>query len=237
MAAIADRLARENPELNRGYGINLLPLDVENTDPDLRNDLRVALISGLLVLLLACTNLAGLMLVRIASRKRISAIMAALGASRWGVIAPILAESVLLALAASILAYLISYAGIRWIIALKPNDIHAPERLVLNWASFIFNICISIATVVIFGLIPAWLTVRSSLSDALKSGSTGRSKRSIGRTLLVGGQIATAVALSIVAMLLIRSFQRLQQVDPGFRTRQVLTAHLVLPSKALQQPC
>jgi predicted permease len=236
MATIADRLAKENPELNRGYGINIFSLDAENTDPDLRNALRIALFSGFLVLLLACTNLAGLMLVRIASRKRVSAIMAAMGASRWGVIAPILAESVLLALAASVVAYFISYAGIRWIVALKPNDIHAPERLVVNWASFIFNLCISMLTVVIFGLIPALLTVRSNLGEALKSGSMGPLKRPIGRTLLVAGQIATAVALSIAAILLVKSFQRLQQVDPGFRTREILTAHLVLAQKRYSNP-
>jgi putative ABC transport system permease protein len=231
MAAIADRLGKINPELNRGYGINVFPLDVENTDPDLRNELRVALLSGILVLLLACTNLAGLMLVRIASRRKISAIMAALGASRWRLIAPILAESVLLALAASVLAYLVSYAGVHWIVTLKPNDIHAPERLTVNWTSFTFNICVSMLTVLIFGGIPAWLTARSNLSDVLKSGSTVPSKRPVGRIFLVCGQVATALVLSIAAVLLVRSFQHLRQVDPGFRTRQVLTAHLVLPQK------
>jgi predicted permease len=231
MKSIADRLAKESPDLNRGYSVNVFPLDVENTDPDLRNELRVLLLAALLVLVLACTNLAGLMLVRTTARRKIIAIMAALGANRWALIVPILSESLLLALIAGVLAHFLSYACVHLIGVLKPNDIHAPERLTMNLTGFVFNACISMFTTLIFGLIPAWLVAHSNLSDALKSSSTGPSRRSVGRTVLVSGQVAAALTLAITAMLLTRSFQRLLQVDPGFRTQQLLTAHLVLPQK------
>jgi predicted permease len=236
MASVADRLAKEDPELNRGYGISVFPLDVENTDPDLRNELRVFLVAAVLVLLLACTNLAGLMLVRAAARKKTTAIMAALGANRWALMAPILSESVLLAMTAGILAYFASYAGIHFVSVLKPNDIHAPERLAVSLSGFIFNACISMFTVIIFGLIPGWLIGHCNLSDVLKSGPAGQSRRSITQTIFIAGQVATALTLSIAAMLLIRSFQRLLRVDPGFRTQDILTAHVVLSQKRYNKP-
>lgn len=230
--AIADRRAQEDPELNRGYGVSIFPLKVENTDPDLRNELRVLFVAAVLVLLLACTSLAGLMLVRAAVRSKNTAIMAALGASRWALIAPILSESFVVAMLAGIIGFLLSYGGIHAVAALKPSDIHAAERLGINSHAFIFTICVSLLTTLIFGLLPAWLTAHGNLNNTLKSNpATGTRihRRSITRSVFVAVQIAVSVTLAIAAALLIRSFQRVLTIDPGFTANRVLTAHISLP--------
>jgi predicted permease len=232
MNAIAARRAQEDPELDRGYEVSIFPLQVENTDPELRDDLRVFFVAAILVLLLACISLAGLMLVRTASRSKNTAIMTALGAGRWALIAPVLSESFVIALLAGIIGLLLSYGGVHVIAVLKPSDIHAPERLAINSHAFIFTTCISVLTVMIFGLFPAWLGTHGNLNDALKSGpasGTSIHNRTTIRSVFVAVQIAVSVTLAIAAALLIRSFEQVLAIDPGFTAERVLTAHLALP--------
>lgn len=228
MMAIAERRAKEDPALNQGYGINVFSLADENTDPDLRNDLRILSLAAFVALLLACTNLAGLMLLRAARRRKDMAIMAALGASMRALIAPTMCESFILAAVAGILGFVSSYAGIHIVAALKPSDIHGPERLAVNLQAFLFASCASVLTVFIFGLIPAWLTAHGNLNAMLRSAPVRPSRTSRARTALISVQIAATLALAIAAALLIRSFQRLLEINPGFRPEQVLTAHLSL---------
>lgn len=234
ITAIAESRAKEDPELNRGYGVSVFSLAVENTDPDLRNDLRVFSIAAFLVLLLACASLAGLMLVRTAARNKNIVVMAALGARRWALIAPVLGESFILATAAGILGFLASFAGVRLIAALKPSDIHGPERLAINFHAFIFAAAISALTTLIVGLIPAWIGASGNFSDALKSSSlaaTPSRSRAIARSSLLAIQIGVTLALAIAALLLIHSFQLVLEIDPGFEPQGVLTAYLSLPPK------
>ena len=231
MATIAALRAKEDPALDKGYGVNLFTLDAENTDPDLRNELRALFAAALLVLVLACTSLAGLMLVRTIRRRKNLAIMAAMGASRPAIIQPILVESAILAAIAGALGFFVAYALIHVVVVLSPSDIHAPERLSINFQTFIFTVCISLLSITIFGLIPAWLTVRGDLNEPLKSNPSGEApfrRRNFTRSSLLAVQIAVALTLTISATLLIRSFQRLLEVDPGFRSQRVLTAHLFL---------
>ncbi|HEY6351575.1 MAG TPA: ABC transporter permease [Candidatus Angelobacter sp.] len=228
MTAVAEQRRREDPDLNQGYGINVFPLEVENTDPDFRNDVRLFWLSAVVVLLLACSNLAGLMLIRGAAQKKDLAIMAALGANRWALISPILSESFILAVFAGIFGFLASYAGVHLITALKPSDIHSPERLTVNFHAFLFASGLSLVTVLIFGLIPARLTARNDITEVLKSTRSGRTPRSYARSVLISIQIAAALGLAIAAVLLVRSFRQVLAVDPGFRPQQVLTAHLSL---------
>lgn len=229
MTAIAELRKQEDPDLNRGYGVNIFPLEVENTLPDFRNDLRLYSLAALVVLLLACINLAGLVRIRSAARHRNFAIMAALGASRWALIYPVLAESLILALLSGIFAFVASYGGVHLIAALKPGDIHGPERLAVNLHTFIFTNVLSLVTVLFVGFLPAKSLMKDRLTEAVNSGTTNRTPRSYARVVVVSGQIGVAVSLSIVAMLLLRSFQRLLEVDPGFRPQQALMAHLTLP--------
>ena len=229
MKAVASHRRQEDPELNQGYDINVFPLDIENTQPDFRNDLRVFSLAALVILLLACTTIAGLMLTRATNRRKSLGIMTALGASRWSVISPILGESIILATLSGLSALLLSYGGIHLITSLKPSDIHGPERLALNIHAFLFTACISALTLLIFGLVPAWLVTRGNLSDSLKLTQTSLLGGSLTRNILLCIQVAAALSLTIAATLLIRSFQHVLEIDPGFRTVHVLTAHLSLP--------
>lgn len=236
MKAIAERLAQDNPELDRGYSVNVFPLQVENTNPDLRNDLHIFSLAALLMLLLACINLAGLSLVYATDRKRDFGIMAALGAGRWALIFPLVIQSMLLALVAGILGLLTSFAGIHLIVALKPTNITGPERLALNWQAFVLDFSIAVLTVVIFGAIPAWLTAHGDLSEALKSHTGGRSRPSRTRAILLSGQIALALTMTIATVLVVRSFQNVLRIDLGYRLQQVLTAHLALSPQRYSSP-
>ena len=128
---------------------------------------------------------------------------------------------------AGIFGFLLSFAGVHLIAVLKPSDIHAPERLAINLHAFVFAGCVSLFTVVFFGLIPAWLAAHGNLSDALKSSRGGGAATKGGtltRSIFVAVQIATALTLAIVATLLIRSLQQVLAIDPGFRAQRVWTA-------------
>ena len=236
MNSLADRLARENPELDRGYGINVFSLDAENTDPDLRNELTLMIAAAALVLLLAWANLTGLMFVRACSRRKHMAIMAALGADRWELMMPIVCESMLLAIISGVLGWLLSDIGVHLIAVLKPSDIHAPERLALSANGLLLAFSISLLSVVAVGLFPSVYLMRRSLSEGLKRDGGSSSGRSITRRVLIGAQIATALALTISAILLVQSFATLMRVDPGFRAEKVLTARLSLSQKRYKNP-
>ncbi|HEY6251282.1 MAG TPA: FtsX-like permease family protein, partial [Candidatus Angelobacter sp.] len=226
----------EDPELNQGFDINVFPLEVENTLPDFRSDLRVFSIAAAIVLLLACLNLAGLMLIRAAARNKNFAIMAALGASRGALLSPILTETALLAVISTILGYLATYGAIHLIAILKPSDINAPERLALNFHSFLFTTCLSIFVIMVVGLLSAHSVSRTKIIHALKSTIALTHRPSPLRSVLITIQIAAAVTLTITAALLIRSFQHILNLDQGFATQGVLTAHLALPPQQYPTP-
>lgn len=235
MRNVAARRRQEDPELDQGFDINVFPLQVENTLPDFRNDLRVFSIAAATVLLLACLNLAGLMLIRAAARSKNFAIMAALGASRGALLSPILTETALLAVISTILGYLAAYGAIHFIAILKPNDINAPERLALNSHSLIFTSCLSILVILIVTLLSAQ-TIPDKMIHLLKSTTALIPRPSHLRSVLITVQIAAAVALTITAVLLIRSFHNVLNLDQGFATQGVLTAHLALPPQRYPTP-
>lgn len=236
MKTIAERLAQENPDLDRGYSVNVFPIQVENTNPDLRNDLHIFALAALLMLFLACTNLAGLTLVQVSDRKQEFGLMTALGASRWALISPILSQSIILALIAGVFGFLTSFMGVHLIAVLKPTNITAPERLALNWQTFVFSMSVALMTVLIFGLIPAWLTAHSDLSEVLKSHSRRRTRPSPIRSIFVSVQIALALTLAIAAILVVRSFQNVLRIDLGYHVQHVLTAHVALSPQRYTTP-
>lgn len=228
MIMIASRLARNEPTLNTGYSVNLVPLKVENADPDLDHALRLIWAAALVLLLLGCANLGSLTLVRAANKQRDLAIMGALGAPRSALIATILRESVVLTLVAGTLAVLASYAGVGAIRELQPGDIPGTDRLRLEWPGFVFAAAVFTICVLAFGWLPAWLSTRHSLNSSLKTGTWNSRTGSFMRRLLACAQVAIAVTLALGAMLLVRSFQKILQVDPGYQTQNVLTAHIAL---------
>lgn len=238
MATIARRLEQIDPELNRGYGINLVPLKIENADPDFERALYILWAGAFVVLLLGCANLASLMLVRAMRKQTDLAIMKALGAPNSALIANILMEGTILVLVASALAILGSYAGMAWIRAAKPGDLAAAEQLSLTPVDFLFAGCAFFFCALIFGFLPAWLNTRQPLNAVLR-GSADAAAAGVGATIrraLVCGEVAIALALAIAALLLVRSFQQLLHVDPGFRVQNVLTARITLPQSRYPDP-
>jgi putative ABC transport system permease protein len=230
MAAISSRLIQVDPDLNKGYSVNVVPLRIENADVDLGRALYILWTAAFVVLLLGCVNLASLMLVRAMNRQKDLAIMGALGAPRPVLIANILTESSVLALTSATLAVIGSYAGIHVIRALQPGDILGIERITMNWRSFLFAGLSFVVSVLLFGLVPAWLGASASFSSALKraGGAGSNRKGSILRRSLVTAEVAIALILAIGATLLARSFQQILAVDPGYRPENVLTAHVSL---------
>jgi len=229
MKSIAARRRQEDPELNHRYDINVFPLDVENTLPDFRNDLRAFSIAAALVLLLACLNLAGLMVIRATARNKNFAIMAALGANRRALISPILSEAALLAVISTIVGFFAAYEAIHLIAILKPSDIHGPERLALNTHSFIFASFLSLLVAVLVGLVSARIVSPGKIVQALTSSIALTKPPSHLSSILITAQTAATVALTITAVLLIFSFRHILNVDQGFAVQGVLTAHLALP--------
>lgn len=239
MTAIAEHRAKDDPALNTGYGVNVFSLFTENTDPDLRRALNILLLAAFILLLLACTNLTGLVLTRATARRRDLAIRAALGASRRALLTPLLAETFLLCILASLLSLFLTYAGIRLTAVFKPSSIFAPERLTINLHSFLFTASISLLVLFIVGLLPAFFTVRADLTPAIKSAPLGQfrpARRSLSRLILISFEIAAALGLTITATLLVKSFQQLLKIDPGFRPQNVLTAHLSLAPQHYATP-
>src|SRR5262249_19183474 len=184
-----------------------------------------------MVLLIACANVAGLLLARYALRQKEVAIRAALGAGRARLLRQFLAEGLLLSLLGGAFGVWVAAVGMVWRLKLTAVEIPRLAETRLDWRVLGFTLCLSLLTSFLFGLAPAWQAARGDLREALQDGGRG----SIGarpqrlRRALVSAQIALAVMLLIGAGLLIRSYERLQQVNPGFNPERLLAAELNLP--------
>jgi predicted permease len=230
MVALATRLAQSDPGLNNGYSVNLVPLKIENADPDLGRALYILWAAAFTVLLLGCLNGSGLMLVRFINRQRDLAIMDALGAPRRVLIANVLTESLMLAVVSAMLAWGACYAGIALIRAMQPASIYGASRLHLDMRSFVVSGLISLLCVSLLGVLPAWIYSRRTFKSSLRQSASFGSARwgSLVRRVLVSTEIAITLVLGIGAMLLTRSFQRMLEVDPGFRAQNVVTGRIAL---------
>jgi len=202
---------------------------------DVRSSLYIYLGAVAFVLLIACANVANLLLVRATGRRREIAIRAAIGGSRGRIIRQLLTESVVLSLAGGILGLFLGWAGIRALLSINTADLPrvgaGGEMVGLDWRVVAFTIAVSLSTGILFGLIPALQSSRSDLATTLKE-SGGRSgtgfKQNKIRSLLVVVEVALALVLLIGSALLIRTAMALTNVDPGFDSRNVLTMRMSL---------
>jgi len=230
LATIAQRLAGEYPNSNAKVGTFAVPLR-EHLAGRMRLALLVLLGAVSFVLLIACANVANLLLSRAAGRKRELAMRLTLGATRRRVIRQLLTESVLMASLAGIAGFVISIWAAKLLGSLVPVGIAPLGDVGVNAGALIFTIAVSVATGILFGIIPALRVSQIDLVTALKQGG-GRAVGSGGQALrdtLVVSEVALAIILLVGASLMIRSFQNLYHLDPGFRTDHVIVMRTPLP--------
>jgi putative ABC transport system permease protein len=237
MSIIGERLQQQYPAFNNGWGVNVLPLG-EQVIGDVGRTLLVLLGAVGFVLLIACANVANLRLAQGAAREKEMAIRASLGAGRLPLIRLLLIENILLAALGGALGLLLAFYLVKLLVVLEPANIPRLSEINLDGRVAGFTLAVSLIAGVISGLAPAWQASKIELNEALKEG--GRSAMSDVRSnylrdLFVVAEFALALVLLIGAGLMIRSFLRLQAVDPGFNPQNLLTMRLQLPSPAYSE--
>jgi Acidobacterial duplicated orphan permease len=234
LATIAANLEKQHPDTNSYFGIAFRPLR-EELIGDVRPALYVLFGAVLCVLLIANANVANLLLARASVRGKEIALRAAVGASRARIIRQLLTESLLLAGLGGLFGLLIAQWGTEALIRTVPQNIPRISNIQLDAAVLVFTLVVSLATGVIFGLVPAWQASNVDLNTALKTGTrtgTGGEHKHRLRNALVMAEVALALILLVCAGLLIQSFARLGRVSPGVQTQRLLTARIQLPSVA-----
>ena len=230
MSAIAKRLEQQYPT-NRDYGVYLNPLPQQVVGPTLRATLWITLAAVASVLLIACANVANLLLSRAAVREREVTVRMALGASGGRLVRQLLTESVLLSVLAGLAGIGLALGGLRVLRAVAPPDLPRMDDVSLNGTVLAVSAIVTIATGVLFGLVPAMQTSRTKLSETIRDGgrgSTGRSGLKL-RRAIVAAQLALVVVLLTGAGLLVKTFITLQRTSLGFDPSNVLTMTIQLP--------
>jgi putative ABC transport system permease protein len=231
LRAIARRLEEAYPEDNRGRGVEVVGLQ-EQTVEDIRPALLILLGAVGLILLIACANIANLLLARGASRQKEVALRSALGASRWRLLRQLLTETLLLALAGGGVGLLLAQWGVDALLALNPGDLPTTQRIGLDARVLAFSLGLSALTGFIFGIVPALQLSKTDVTRALKEGGRGGGEgreRARLRGAFVVSQVALSLVLLISAGLLLNSFYRLLRTSPGFNPQNLLTMEYRLP--------
>ncbi|HEV2801729.1 MAG TPA: ABC transporter permease [Pyrinomonadaceae bacterium] len=235
MSVIARRLEQQYPDqqTNRGVIVGRVQEEIVKS---VRPALLVLLGAVGFVLLIACTNVANLLLARATARRREIAIRAALGAGRARLVRQFLTESVLLSVVGGLLGLLVAKWSIGGLLALTTGVLPRAGEVRLDLRVLGFTLLLSLLTGIVFGLAPALQTSRADVQDALKDGGTsGSSPRANWlRSILAVAQVASAIVLLVGAGLLVKSFVRLQQVESGVRPENVLTMRITLPAAKYQ---
>jgi putative ABC transport system permease protein len=242
--AIAEQLRVENPvwrPSERYYfqGLDVIPLDRRIVEGGSRRFLLVLLGAVGMVLIIACANVANLLIARGAARERELSLRAALGAGRLRLIRQLMTESVVLAAAGGLVGLGFAFAGVRALLSLLPPDTPRLGDVSVSGGVLAFTDGLALAAGIIFGLTPALRLSRpdlvGSLGEGASRGGSGRQHRRLAAGLVVG-EIALAVVLAVGAGLLLKSFARLLAVDPGFRTEHIVTARVSPPKARWSSP-
>lgn len=230
MNNIAARIEEQNPITNEGLGVSVTSLH-QTLSGDYREALLILLGVVACVLLVACVNVANLMLARISSRQKEFALRAALGASRWRIMRQLLVESLILSAAGGVLGLVLSIWALRLLLTAIPIELPFWMNFGLDLRVLGFTLAVTLLTGLIFGAAPALQTSRVDLNDMLKEGGRGAltSTRSRSRSLLVVTEIALSLVLLVGAGLMIQSFLRLRKVNVGLNPQRVLTVAVALP--------
>ncbi|MEP6783395.1 MAG: ABC transporter permease, partial [Acidobacteriota bacterium] len=228
LKALGDRLAAAYPKTNAGETMDGEPLAASMV-ADVRTAMMVLLGAVGFVLLIACANVAGLLIARGAARRRELAVRTALGAGRGRLMQQLLTESVVLALAGGALGLLVATWTLQLLISLAPSNLPRLADVTLDWRIALITFAATIAVGVLFGLTPALQSSKPELNADLKDGGRSGTARTGMRNAMVVAQVALALVLLIGAGLMLTSFSRLRSVDPGFRTTEVVTVELMLP--------
>ena len=231
MDTINQRLAQNYAETNNGWGVRLTELR-ESLVGELRTSLLILLGAVAFVLLIACANVANLLLARAVYRQKEIAVRTALGASRWRIVRQLLTESALLSVASGVLGLVLSLWLIKVLIAITPPNTPRIDEIAIDLRVFGFTLAVTVLAGILFGLFPALQTSRPNLNETLKdSGQRGSeigTRNRVG-SLLIVSEIALSFVLLAGAGLLIKSFLRLREIHPGFNPDNVLAMRLTLP--------
>ncbi len=222
--AVASQIARERPLFNQGWSADAVPM-LEDATGSVRLPLLVLLAAVGLVLLIACANVANLLLMRAASRLREIAVRAALGAGKGRLLRQMLSESLVLALAACAAGLAAAHWGVQALVAMIPRQSQLPrmDTIHMDGPVFLFALALSLVTAAIFGLVPSLQVSQLEPYQALQQGAVRTAANSLLRRTLVVAEIALSLILLIGAGLMLRSFHRLVSVNPGFETQHILT--------------
>jgi putative ABC transport system permease protein len=238
MNTISARLEQQYPADDKGWGAVALPLR-DDLVSDVRPALLVLLGAVAFVLLIACANIANLVLAKTVARKKEIAIRTALGATTGRVLSQVLSETVLLALSGGILGLVMAHFGVRLIVAFLADKLPRSTEIGLDIRVLGFTLMISLFTGIVAGLLPALRLVKTDLNEALKQG-LGRTDTDSGgqraRSMLVVSEVALSLILLIGAGLMIRSLWQLRAVDPGFDPHGVLTMTISVPATKFPVP-
>ena len=233
MRTLAARVALESPETNKQWSALTQNFHQALAGPGVLLMMVLLFVIVCLVLLLACVNVANLLLARATTRQKGIAVRLAFGASRWRVVRQLLAETLLLALVGGALGLLMAFGAVLYLATLPVLPAHGLAPIEINRLVLEFAVVLCVASTVISGFVPAWRTTAANLLEHVKAaGHTTVGDRTQIRLLngLVMAELALSVVLMVTAGLSLRSFIRLTQVDPGFPSRDLLTAHMSLPA-------
>jgi len=237
LKSVADQLAKEHAD-DEGWSGNVRTL-YENLMP---SDIRLIVFTMMgavtIVLLIACANVANLLLARATARQREIAVRAALGAGRRRIVGQLLTESLLLGLASAPLGAAIAFIGLRWLTSSIPPQNEAPYYIdwSMNPRVVVYTAAIALATGVVFGLTPALQAVRTNLQDALRDGRSSSAGRNRLRSVLVAAEIALSLVLLVGASLFVRSFLNFERARAGLDARGLLLLRFYMTNDAYQAP-